>query len=110
MAKSYTLASYKVKLGREDQFLRAWDELASTFSGLPKPPYWGTLIRSRADRTLFYSFGPCDNEDDVAAMRHNAKAGEAFQTIQDCCDAMTPGDYELVRHVLVREETDTSSA
>jgi hypothetical protein len=104
MATSYTLASYKVKPGCEDQFMRAWNDLASTFSSLPNPPYWGTLIRSRSDRTLFYSFGPWENEADVAAMRTNDKAAAAFRGIQDACEAMTPGDYDLVRHVRVREE------
>lgn len=104
MAKAYTLASYKVKPGRDMEFMRAWDDLASTFSALPKPPYWGTLIRSRADPTLFYSFGPWENEADVAAMRNNATAVAAFGTIRDVCDAITPGDYEMVRHVRVRAE------
>jgi hypothetical protein len=56
--QAYTLAMYRVKAGREDEFVAAWNALASTFSALPEPPLWGTLIRHRADPALFYSFGP----------------------------------------------------
>jgi hypothetical protein len=90
---------YRVKVGREEAFLAAWDELADTFTSLPNPPLWGTLIRHRVDRTLFYSFGPWRGAQDVAAMRESAEAGAAFGILRELCDELTPGDYEVVRHV-----------
>ncbi len=99
--RAYTLAMYRVKAGREDAFVSAWNGLAGTFSSLPNPPLWGTLIRHRTNRTLFYSFGPWQSAEDVAAMRRNAAAGEAFGRLRELCAELTPGDYELVRHVEV---------
>jgi hypothetical protein len=97
--RAYTLAIYRVKAGREDAFVSAWGELAATFSSLPDPPLWGTLIRHRTDRTLFYSFGPWRSPEHVAAMRGSPEAGEAFRRLRELCDELTPGDYELVTHV-----------
>ena len=97
--QAYTLAMYRVKEGQEDAFIAAWYWLADTFSLLPDPPLWGTLIRHRTDRTLFYSFGPWRRHEDVAAMRQNPEAQAAFGRLHQLCEEMTPGDYEVVTHV-----------
>lgn len=100
--QSYTLAMYRVKDGKEDDFITGWDELAETFSSLADPPLWGTLIRHKTNRTLFYSFGPWRKEEHVLAMRSNSGAKEAFAKLQKLCIEMMPGDYEIIRHVVVQ--------
>ena len=102
--QAYTLAMYRVKAGMEDDFVSAWNELADTFSSLPEPPLWGTLIRHREDRTLFYSFGPWRSPEHVRAMRESPAAGETFGRLRALCVEMTPGDYEVVTHVDVQSE------
>ena len=106
MLRAYTLATYKVIPGKEDEFIATWNDLAKAFSSLPSPPYWGTLIRSQTDRSLFHSFGPWEHADDVRAMRANPVAVAAFDAIRRLCVDMAPGDYELVTHVAVREERE----
>lgn len=98
---AYTLAMYRVKEGREDEFVAAWRGLARTFESLPEPPLWGTLIRHRSERTLFYSFGPWRSAEHVGAMRASREAGEAFARLRGLCEELTPGDYEVVTHVEV---------
>jgi hypothetical protein len=100
--QAYTLAMYRAKPGQEAEFIARWNALAATFSSLPAPPLWGTLIRHRTDRTLFYSFGPWSDAKHVQAMRQNAKAVEAFQQLREVCSEMVPGDYEVVVHVDVQ--------
>lgn len=100
MSQAYTLATYRVIPGKEDDFIRTWHDLAATFSGLPHPPLWGALIRSTRDPTLFHSFGPWDHADHVASMRKSPEAQAAFKAIQALCVEMLPGDYELVAHVV----------
>ncbi len=100
---AYTLATYRVKNGREDDFISVWNELAETFVNLPNPPIACTLIRSRADRSLFYSFGPWRSHDDIAAMRANPAAGAMFGKLRELCDELTPGNYEVIRHIDVSE-------
>jgi len=63
--QAYTLMMYQVKDGFEDKFVAAWNELARTFTSLPEPPHWGTLIRQRDDRTLFHSFGPWQSQENT---------------------------------------------
>jgi hypothetical protein len=101
-AHAYTLAMYRVSAGKEDQFIRAWDELANSFTSLFEPPISGTLIRHTTDRQLFYSFGPWRSPSHVQAMRSNPAAGSAFATLRGLCDELVAGDYELIRHVDVQ--------
>ncbi|HYP26913.1 MAG TPA: hypothetical protein VE262_09360 [Blastocatellia bacterium] len=100
--QAYTLAMYRVKDGLEDAFISTWNELADTFSSLDNPPLWGTLIRHQTDRTLFYSFGPWRSFEHIKVMRESPKAGEAFGKLRELCIELTPGDYEMVRHVNVQ--------
>ncbi len=100
--QAYTLAIYRVKADHEDAFVSAWNELADTFSSLPNPPLWGTLIRHQTERTLFYSFGPWRSAEHVKAMRENSEAQEAFRKLHDLCVELTPGDFEVVTHVDVQ--------
>jgi len=69
MSTSYTLATYKVIPDQQDVFVEAWNDLASVFAAFPNPPYWGTLLRSTSDPTLFHSFGPWEDARHIAAMR-----------------------------------------
>lgn len=98
----FTLATYRVRNGKEAEFVDRWTALAEVFADLDRPPFWGTLIRNRSQPDLFHSFGPWESPDDIVAMRSNARAAAAFQAVRECCDEMTPGDYAVVRHVRVR--------
>ncbi len=101
---AYTLAMYRVKPGREDDFVEVWNELADTFVNLPNPPIAGTLIRSLNDRSLFYSFGPWHSATHVREMRENPKAGEMFGRLSEICDEISPGDYQVIRHIDVANQ------
>ena len=100
--QAYTLAMYRVKAGQEEAFISTWNELADTFSSLPNPPLWGTLIRHQTERTLFYSFGPWQNAEHVKAMRENPEAQAVFGKIYELCIELTPGDFEVITHVDVQ--------
>lgn len=104
MAKAYTFATYRVLPGKEAEFIAAWNRLAATLSGLQDPPYWGTLLRSTTDPTLFHSFGPWESASAVMAMRKDPIAQAAFDGIAALCSEMTPGNYELVAHIEVWDE------
>ncbi len=102
----FTLATYHVKPGEEEDFIERWKKLVDVFSTLENPPFWGTLVRSETNRNLFHSFGPWEKPEDVAAMRSNADAGRAFQAIRELCDELTPDEYEVVIQVRVRDGGD----
>ena len=85
MSEHYTLATYRVIPGREDDFIKTWNDLAVTFTGLEHPPHWGALIRSTRDPTLFHSFGPWENTKHIEAMRKSPEAKAAFKALQVLC-------------------------
>lgn len=93
----YTLGVWRVKPGREAEFITAWKELGRTFAQLPQPPSGrGTLIQSLSDPTLFYSFGPWKRLEDVEAMRANARAQEGIRRLMELCTEATPGSFQVV--------------
>lgn len=95
----YTHAMWRVEEGKQEAFIAAWTALGDTFAALPHPPRWGTLVRSTADATLFYSFGPWSSLEHVEAMRANDAAIAALERLRSLCVEAAPGAYELVRHV-----------
>lgn len=99
----YTHAEWRVTPGREDEFVAAWQALADAFAALPKPPLWGTLVRSETEPTVFYSFGPWSSSEDVAAMRADPQARAAIERAVALCQRATPGNCSLVIHVDLRE-------
>ena len=90
----YTLATWKVQEGREDEFVRAWtDILSATFLSLDQPPLWGKLVRSVEDPTLFYSFGPWKRKEDILAMRADPRGSGAIAQVAELCDEVRPGVF-----------------
>lgn len=70
----YTLALWRVKAGREDDFVAAWQELAH----LTQRDFPGTsavLMRDRDTPTTFISSGPWDSLGEIEAWR----ASQTFQ-------------------------------
>lgn len=95
-ASVYTLAVWRVKSGRRDEFIAAWKDLGEVFKALPSPPGKGTLVQSTTDPDLFYSFGPWRRPEDAAAMRENPDAQAAMGRLVELCDEATPGAFRIV--------------
>jgi heme-degrading monooxygenase HmoA len=92
----YTLAAWRVREGRQQEFIGAWEELAAAFSALPDPPGKGALLRSASDPTLFYSFVPWRSMGAVAAMRNDRRAIEGIKWLEGLCTEATPGAFHVV--------------
>lgn len=98
----YTHAEWRVRPGREAEFIAAWRRLAAVFAALPARPLWGTLLQSEQEPSLFYSFGPWASAADVAAMRADPRAQETLAALAALCERATPGPYRRVVHVDLR--------
>ena len=95
--KAYTLALWKVKPGRQSEFVEAWKAVGKTFRELPKPPAGdGVLIQSLTDPALHYSFGPWASLNDIAAMREDLTAQESMRRAMDLCTEVKAGGYRVV--------------
>ncbi len=95
----YTLGVWKVKPGKEHEFVEAWRALGSYFYALPKPPGPGTLVQSVQDSTLFYSFGPWGSIDDIQAMRADPRTPTEIDKLAALCEEATPGTFRVVASV-----------
>lgn len=93
----YTLGVWRVKPGKEAEFIEAWKDLGGVFRQLPNPPSGkGTLLQSLNDPLLFYSFGPWESAEAIQAMRANAEAQQGIQRVAALCSEATPGGYKVV--------------
>lgn len=94
----YTHGMWRVKPGKEAEFIGAWKALGKVFRALPNPPGpgQGILIQDVADPLLFYSFGPWRSSEDLGAMRANPEARAGIKRLEDLCDDGARGTYRLV--------------
>lgn len=95
----YTLGVWRVKPGKQAEFIEVWKGLGRFFSCLPNPPARGTLIRSVDDESLFYSFGPWSSMDDIQAMRADPRTPAELGKLAALCDEARPGTFRLVATV-----------
>jgi heme-degrading monooxygenase HmoA len=71
----YTLGTWQVKPGEEQQFVDAWREMATRTAG-DFPGATAVLLRDRDDPTLFISVGPWESTEQIERWR----GSETFST------------------------------
>ena len=92
----YTLASWRIKEGQEQEFLRVWkEELAPALSSFD-PTTHGTLIQSLEDPRQFYSFGPWNSLEQMQAARADPGARQAIGKLIALCEEAKPGPFQVV--------------
>ncbi len=93
----YTLGRYRVREGKEGEFIAAWKEVSKLFSQLPLAPGGkGTLVQNLNEPLLFYSFGEWPSLEAVQAMREDAKAQDALRRLGELCTEAAPGSFRVV--------------
>ena len=92
----YTLGVWRVKDGKQSEFVEAWKGLGGHFRSLPHPPGEGTLLQSLDDPQQFYSFGPWRTLDDVQAMRSHPDTPKEIGKLTDLCEEARPGTFQVV--------------
>ncbi len=93
----YTVGAWRVKPGKEAEFIAAWKALSPLFRKLPNPPDGkGTLVQSIDDPLLFYSFGAWPSMESIQAMRQDANAQAGLKKVAELCTEATPGSYRVV--------------
>lgn len=92
----YTLGVWRVKDGKESEFVEAWKGLGVFFRSLPHPPGQGTLLQSLDEPQQFYSFGPWRRLEDIQDMRNHPDAPEEIGKLMDLCEEGRPGAYRIV--------------
>jgi heme-degrading monooxygenase HmoA len=94
----YTLGVWRVKPGREADFVNAWDEFArwTVESGYEST---GTLLRDRSEPGRFVSFGPWPSAEAAEEWRDSSGFAERVGALRDTLDSFEPGTYDVVLRV-----------
>ena len=92
----YTLGVWRVKNGKQGEFVEAWKGLGRFFRGLPRPPGQGTLLQSLDEPRQFYSFGPWRTLDDIQEMRRHPDVPSEIGKLMDLCEEGRPGTFRVV--------------
>lgn len=92
----YTLGVWRVKDGKQSEFVETWKGLGDHFRSLPHPPGKGTLLQSLEDPQQFYSFGPWRSLDDIEEMRNHPDTPKAIGSLTELCEEARPGAFRVV--------------
>jgi heme-degrading monooxygenase HmoA len=82
----YTLGLWRVKAGREDDFLTAWQELAH-HTQRDFPGASAVLLRDRDTPNLFISSGPWESMGQVDAWRASDTFRHGTEKMRDLLDS-----------------------
>jgi len=90
MPNVWTHGVWRVKSGREDEFVEVWHEMAregmATLDAAEPP----TLLRDRDQPSEFVSFGPWPDLEEVERFRSSAAFREAQERMRDLLESFTP--------------------
>jgi heme-degrading monooxygenase HmoA len=91
----YTHGTWIVKPGREDEFVRLWEELAdwTIAEGFSAR---GTLLRDAAQPNCFVSFGPWQTLDDIDRWRSAQGFRERLDRLREVLESFEPRTLHLV--------------
>jgi heme-degrading monooxygenase HmoA len=94
----YTLGVWLVKEGREDEFIRAWDDLAEWTVENGHESH-GTLVRDREVPLRFVSFGPWPSAEAAERWRDSSGFRERFAHMEALVDRFEPQTLDVILRV-----------
>jgi heme-degrading monooxygenase HmoA len=99
MSEIWTHGRWKVKTGREQEFERAWRELAEWSLQEFEGARGARLVRDRDEPNRYYSFGTWDSPETVARWRDHRGFAEGIERIQEFIEELEPVTAEAVEAV-----------
>ena len=98
MGERYTLGRWQVKEGREDEFRAAWQAFAEwTAANVPGAVAGeAKLLQDIDDSRVFYSVGPWESIEAIAAWRATAGFQERVAGMRELLDDFEPHTLRLV--------------
>jgi heme-degrading monooxygenase HmoA len=94
VAELYTAGDWLVKEGREEEFVRAWRDLADWTAG-SVPGAWARLLRDRDEPRRFLSFGPWESLEAIESWRSSEGFSQRIGRIRELLDDMRPRTLEV---------------
>jgi quinol monooxygenase YgiN len=99
MGTLFTAGSWRVKPGREDDFVAAWREFAAWTAAEMAGATWATLIRDQDEPSHFVSFGPWESAGEIEAWRASKGFRERVGKIRELLESFEPMTGEAVADV-----------
>jgi heme-degrading monooxygenase HmoA len=94
----FTIGIWTVKEGREDDFVRAWLDLAEQ-TKVDFPDEVATLLRDREQRNRFVSFGPWESLDQIEQWRSSKTFLDGVGKIRELLDDFAPYTMDVAAEV-----------
>lgn len=93
--KPYSLTTWVVQPGREDEFLRLWQELAD-WTVTENFAQSAMLLRDADRPNVFVSFGPWHTIDEIERWRRTSGFAERIERLRAVLESWDPHTLELV--------------
>lgn len=93
MDELYTCGKWTVVVGREEDFVAAWQDLAQWTKEHVAGARWATLVQDGERPNRFLSFGPWDNAEAIEAWRASEGFQERVARIRPLLEGFEPGTY-----------------
>jgi heme-degrading monooxygenase HmoA len=94
----YTHGTWLVKPGREQEFVRTWEDLAG-WTARETAASGATLLRDREEPRRFISFGPWPSLEEIEAWRSAPGFVERVGRIRELLESFEPRTLEVVLRV-----------
>ncbi|MDG6256773.1 MAG: antibiotic biosynthesis monooxygenase [Methanomicrobiaceae archaeon] len=94
----FTVGLWTVKSGKEEEFVKKWQEFARWSLDAMEGGSWAYLVQDREQKNRFVSFGPWDSLETIAAWRQTTEFKSAIAEFRGLCEEVTPGTMQEVAH------------
>jgi heme-degrading monooxygenase HmoA len=87
MANVWTHGAWTVEPGREDEFVAAWRDMASSAMAEFSPPEPPRLLRDREHSNVFLTFGPWESIEQIERFRSSALFSERVASMGELLES-----------------------
>lgn len=95
MQRFYTHGTWKVKKGKEQEFIDAWSAFAD-WTKAQYPRAAGTLLQDLDDPTVFHSFGPWESREEIEEWRRQPGFAERVDQMKALLEDFGPRTMRVV--------------
>ena len=92
----FTSGSWTVKAGKEEEFIRAWDEFAKWSSQHQPGARHARLLQDTESPNRFLSFGPWESAEQIAEWRATPEFATFLAKGRELCEEIQPRTLRVV--------------
>jgi heme-degrading monooxygenase HmoA len=97
--KHYSIGSWVIKPGREEEFKSAWNDFAMWTAEAKTGASEGVLVQDTDDPRLFYCFWPFESEEAIKRWRSDIMFRQHMMRMRAYCDSCRPSTVKMVGRV-----------